>query len=117
MRAADGIVVVIGAPPGSGRDPGDWAAAVPATMIQITVKLGRVTAQRHMELPDRRGALPRIAPCRIFAARGVRVSGPGRARISQFGGSPFGMDCSAASHGDSLGRMPADRKHSGCSAV
>jgi hypothetical protein len=26
-------------------------------------------------------------------------------------GIPFGMDCSAAAHGSSLGRMPADRRH------
>jgi hypothetical protein len=37
---------------GRGETPGGWAAVAPATMIHPTVRPGRVTTQRHMELPQ-----------------------------------------------------------------
>jgi hypothetical protein len=54
IRAADVVVVVIGHLPGRAETPGGWAAVAPATMIHLTVRPGRMTTQRHMELPNRR---------------------------------------------------------------
>src|SRR6516164_7591240 len=52
MRAAEGVVVVIGHLPGRAETPGGWAAVAPATMIHLTVRPNGVTTQRHIELPQ-----------------------------------------------------------------
>src|SRR6516165_5603754 len=54
MRAADIVVVVIGHLPGRAETREAGPAVAPATMIHLTVRPGRVTTQRHMELPNRR---------------------------------------------------------------
>jgi hypothetical protein len=55
-RAADGVVVVIGHLRVRAETREAGPAEAPATTIQLTVKPGCATTQRHTELPD--GAPP-----------------------------------------------------------
>src|SRR5215469_18557699 len=53
MRAAEGVVVVIGHLSGRAETREAGPGQVPATMVHLTVRPGRVTTQRHFELPKR----------------------------------------------------------------
>jgi len=53
MRAAEGVVVVIGHLPGRAETREAGPGQVPATMIHLTVRPGHMTTQRHFELPKR----------------------------------------------------------------
>src|SRR5215472_16571110 len=83
MRAAEGVVVVIGHLPGRAETQEAGPAAAPATMIHLTVRPDRMTTQRHIQLPQparhsdrkaRRIAEYEFPSARSNAAASARIS-------------------------------------------
>src|SRR5262249_15766790 len=83
MRAAEGVVVVIGHLPGRAETQEAGPAAAPATMIHLTVRPDRMTTQRHIQLPQparhsdrkaRRIAESALQAHQVQASHGVPIS-------------------------------------------